>query len=105
MKQPNLEYIRNLAGDDRVFEQKFLSILKDEFPKERSVYEKVVEEREVKETGAIVHKMKHKFNILGMEEAYAYAVAYEKDLLEGRFEKDAHFRDHLNQVSQFLNTL
>ncbi len=105
MSLPNLKYIKDLSGGDEAFEQKFLTILKDEFPVERRAYETALENREQDASCAIVHKMKHKFNILGMEEAYECAVSYEKDLLEGSFDKDEEFRVHLGTVTHFLNTL
>ncbi|CAM3567045.1 Hpt domain-containing protein [Zobellia roscoffensis] len=105
MEQPNLKYIKELSGDDIEFEQKFISILKDEFPVEFSTYIKHVDSNETKESADIVHKLKHKFNILSMEEAYRFAVTFEEQLRAGKIEMDSDFRAILTKVEDFLKTL
>jgi len=37
-EEPNIEYIINLAGEDLAFRQKFIGIVKEEFPAERRSY-------------------------------------------------------------------
>ncbi|MFS4417800.1 Hpt domain-containing protein [Maribacter sp. 2307ULW6-5] len=105
MNNPNIDYIKELAGGDAAFEEKFIAILKDEFPQEREQYEAECREKNATATASIVHKIKHKFNILAMEDAYALAVAYEQELLNHRFDKDSDFRTFLDKVTNYLKTL
>jgi len=77
---PNLKYIKELAGDDKAFEQKFIDIVKLEFPEEKQEYINCYTGNKYLSTAEIVHKLKHKFNILGMHEGYRLAVTYEEEL-------------------------
>jgi len=77
IEQPNLNYVDELAGDDVAFRGQFIDIIKTEFPLEKEEYFGHVTNTRFKETAEIVHKLKHKFNILGMQESYKLAVAYE----------------------------
>ena len=76
IEQPNLNYVDELAGDDVAFRGQFIDIIKTEFPLEKEEYFGHVTNTRFKETAEIVHKLKHKFNILGMQESYKLAVAY-----------------------------
>ena len=80
IEQPNLNYVDELAGDDVAFRGQFIDIIKTEFPLEKEEYFGHVTNTRFKETAEIVHKLKHKFNILGMQESYKLAVAYEMEL-------------------------
>ncbi|WP_276167534.1 Hpt domain-containing protein [Zobellia alginiliquefaciens] len=105
MEQPNLKYIKELSGDDIEFEQKFISILKEEFPVELATYMKHIDSNEYNDAADIVHKLKHKFNILSMEEAYGFAVTFEEQLRAGISDMDSEFREILTKVEGFLKTL
>ncbi|CAM4163724.1 Hpt domain-containing protein [Zobellia nedashkovskayae] len=105
MEQPNLKYIKELSGDDIEFEQKFISILKDEFPMERATYKEHIDSKETNEAADVVHKLKHKFNILSMEDAYRFAVQFEEQLRAGKTDMDSDFRVILNQIDDFLKTI
>lgn len=37
-QQPNLNYIKDLSGDDSAFEEKFIAVLKEEIPLEKEEY-------------------------------------------------------------------
>lgn len=104
-KAPNLDYIKTLAGDDLAFEQKFIGILKEEFPKELDGYTNYIAKQELKNAAEMVHKLKHKFNILSMTEAYEFAVVYEEALVEDDARGDSNFLEFLNQIKNYLNTL
>ncbi|MBU2945125.1 Hpt domain-containing protein [Zobellia uliginosa] len=105
MEQPNLRYIKELSGDDIEFEQKFISILKDEFPVEFASYKEHIDGKDNLEAADVVHKLKHKFNILSMEEAYRYAVTFEEQLRDGKTDMDQDFRHTLINIEAFLKTL
>lgn len=104
-EKPNLEYITELAGDDKVFEQKFIMILKKEFPVEQETYIALMDKSELMEAAEIVHKLKHKFNILSMTASYTFAVAYEEELKKSRPQMDSGFRDILNTIGTYLKTI
>ncbi len=103
--QPNIDYIKKLSGDNSEFEQKFILILKEEFPEESQDYKNYIARKELKMAAELVHKLKHKFNILSMTDAYTYAVAYEEELLADDMSGNAIFLDFLDTVKNYLNTL
>lgn len=105
MEYPNLDYIKNLAGDDISFKNKFISILKDEFPVEKSEYSSTLTAGRTDETALIVHKLKHKLNILGLENAYRLAVTYEEDLKKGDTKLKDQFSTILETIESYLKTL
>ena len=104
-EHPNLSYIKELSGDDAEFEQKFMRILKDEFPEESQTYYYHIENDELEMAAEIVHKLKHKFNILCLPNAYRLDVVYEEELRSGNKQKDDNLRVVLNQVKDYLNSL
>lgn len=103
--QPNLNYIHELSGGDKEFEDKMLSILKSEFPTEVAYYKKTIENKDFKESAQIVHKIKHKISILGMEESYVLAEQYERELNSGQVSTHNEFLEVLNSMSNFLDKL
>ncbi len=105
LEKPNLLYLKELADDDLAFENKFIGILKYEFPLEQQQYINYIEKSQLIEAAEIVHKLKHKFNILGMTESYAFAVAYEEELKKNRPQMDKRFRDILMIVENYLKTI
>jgi len=77
---PNLEYIRKLADGSETFEHKMRGILKDEFPIEKQAFLKAYEMDQYKEAAEMVHKLKHKLGMLGMKQAYDFAIDFESEL-------------------------
>ncbi|NJB71044.1 hypothetical protein GGR42_001506 [Saonia flava] len=102
---PNLKYIKELSGDDEAFEKQFINIIKTELPVEVETYENTVKENKLFETAEIVHKLKHKLNIFGLEDAYRLAVRYEEDLKRGETILEGDFKGILEGVQKFVNTL
>ena len=105
IEQPNTKYIKELSGDDKAFEDKFISILKLEFPEEFLQYLDYIKEEKLKPAAEVVHKLKHKFNILGMENSYKLAVKYEEELKYGNAQKHREFVNILKTISDFIKTL
>lgn len=105
MEQPNLTYIEKLAGNDEVFKNKFIAILKDEFPIEKEEYYNSLNASKTNETALIVHKLKHKLNILGLEEAYGLSVIYEEELKKGDTSLAPKFTSILDTIESYLNTI
>ena len=105
MNTPNLDYIKELAGDDKEFQNEFIHILKTEFPKEKKVYETAILEKNFFDAAQIVHKLKHKFNILSMSNAYALSITYEEELNAENMGKDNQFLKALNTIENYLKTI
>lgn len=105
MENPNLSYINQLADGDKEFEQQFITILKEELPKERELYLKSIAEGDFEEAGQLVHKLKHKFNILSMEDAYRITLAFEDGLKVGNTDRASDFLKELNTMNEFLNNI
>ena len=105
IEQPNLNYVNELAGDDIEFRNKFITIIKDEFPLEKEEYHGHVANKRIKATAEIVHKLKHKFNILGMEKSYKIAVDYEMELLAGKNNSETSFKEILENIDTYIKTI
>lgn len=105
MDKPNLDYIKELSGDDTVFEKKFIDILKTEFPDEVKTYKKAIVEVNYYDAAQIVHKIKHKFNILSMSNAYALAVVFEEELNAQNMQRDSEFLGALKIVETYLKLI
>ena len=105
MEQPNFSYINSLCGDDEVFKQKLLDIIKMEYPEERDIYLKNSAAKNLKEAANNVHKLKHKISILGLEKSYDIASQFEKNLIEGNESLQEEFNEVLNIITRFLNEL
>ena len=104
-EQPNLNYIEQLSGDDQAFKQRFLDILKGEFPEEQTEYLDSMKSGDAERTALIVHKLKHKFNILSLYKSYELAVDYEKALHAGDFSLHSKFTRVLDQIDSYLKTI
>lgn len=99
---PNLDYIKEIAGGNEEFEKKFLSIIQSEFPKEKEEYLKFLEDGELEESAKVVHKIKHKLGILGLNDGYKMAIKYEEDLKIGNIALKPDFDTVLQSVQDFI---
>ncbi len=102
MEHPNLDYIKEISGGNEEFEKKFLTIIQTEFPKEKSEYMENLESENLDESAKIVHKIKHKLGILGLQEGYRLAIKYEEDLKYGDTKLQSQFHEVLQTVEQFI---
>ncbi len=105
MEQPNLNYIDQLAEGDIEFREKFIEIIKNEFPQELIVYKNAIKELNTIAAADIVHKLKHKFNILSMKEAYSFSVIYEDELRAHKVDMDKDFQLILGNIIDYLKTI
>ncbi|WP_372754488.1 Hpt domain-containing protein [Mariniflexile sp.] len=105
MEQPNLSYINQLSGDDNVFKQKLIDVIKKEFPEEKQVYFDNYKCKNFKLAAENVHKLKHKISILGLEKSYEVAVNYEENLLENNTAGKEEFENILQTMTDFITTL
>ncbi|MEX0272902.1 MAG: Hpt domain-containing protein [Flavobacteriaceae bacterium] len=105
METPNTDYINKLAGDDEDFRAQFISIIKEEFPVEKGEYLNYFNNNELKKAAEVVHKIKHKFNILGMTQAYGLAVDFEEDLKVGKTQLSQDFDAKLVTVENYIKEM
>ena len=105
MEEPNLKYIQELALGDEGFKLKLINIIKMELPMEIDEYYLNIENRRFIETAEIVHKLKHKISILGLEKSYYLAHAFEEDLKVESLDKRVKFEEILSQMTSFVNAL
>ncbi|WKB82694.1 Hpt domain-containing protein [Cellulophaga lytica] len=105
MEQPNLNYVHKLADGNTEFLNQFISIIKSEFPDENQTYINAINAKDNKASAEIVHKLKHKFNILGLEKAYGLAVTYEEQLLKGTYDLHDEFKLILERITTYLKTI
>ncbi len=105
MEQPNLSYVQQLSGGDKAFEKKLLAVVVQEFPEEKVIYEGNMEKHAFAKAAENVHKIKHKFGILGLEKSYQIAIDYEEQLLKEKTELRKDFEDILQRIQEFLLTL
>lgn len=104
-EEPNLDYIKELAGDDTAFKKKFINILQEEFPEEKKEYLGNMTDDKTRAAALNVHKLKHKFNILGLHKSYQLAVAYEEDLRKGNIALENDFLRILEKIEVYLKTI
>ncbi|GAL71522.1 Hpt domain-containing protein [Jejuia pallidilutea] len=105
MEQPNLSYIQSMSGGDKTFENKLISIIKSEFPKEKATYKTNIDSSNFKKAAENVHKLKHKISILGLEKSYEVAVEFENNLLENSTTGKKAFEAILQKMTDFLETI
>lgn len=102
---PNLNYIKEIAGGNEEFEQKFLSIILVEFPKEKREYANFLADKAYLEAAKVVHKIKHKLGILSLTNAYKLAVRYEEELKYGNTQLQTAFDAVLGTVEEFIKDI
>ena len=107
MEKPNLTYINKLAREDDSVKNTLINVIKDEFPIEVKEYYTSVEKNNFKEIESNVHRIKHKFSILGLEENYENANKFEHNLRESKIEviEKENFEKILDVISEYLKTI
>ena len=105
MEKPNLNYLKEISGGDVVFEQKMIEIVKKELPEEIKSYEFFLNEYNFKQAAEIVHKIKHKISILGLEKSYQTAIDFEEDLKRQELTLQLEFEQILNSMVNFVKDL
>ena len=102
METPNLTYIKQLAQGDTNFEEQLLQVIRNEFPGEVIKYHEHMDGGELQKAAEMVHKIKHKISILGLEKSYEFTIQYEKELLNGDKSNHEDFFKILTTMSDFL---
>lgn len=102
MEMPNYSYINNLSGGDKEFEKQLLDIIRKELPGEVDLYSNFLSEKKFEKAAEVVHKIKHKISILGLEKSYVTADTYENDLKNGETVLQDDFHGILKVIADFL---
>jgi HPt (histidine-containing phosphotransfer) domain-containing protein len=105
MEKPNLNYINQLSGDNEEFKAKIIGILKKELPEEVALYQNHIQTKNLKLAGEIVHKLKHKVSILGLEKSYYIAEEFEGNLKEQSTKLQSEFESILKMMQDFVDML
>jgi HPt (histidine-containing phosphotransfer) domain-containing protein len=103
METPNLDYIYKMSGGDVGFEQKMISIIKTELAKEKEQFSEAMAASDYKQAAQMVHKLKHKISLLGLEESYQKAHQFEDNLNADSKVLEQDFIDILNIMTTFIN--
>ena len=107
MEQPNLEYIEQLARGDDSIKKTLIEVIKTEFPGEVNDYYTSIKIKDFKKIEDNVHRIKHKFSILGLDKSYHKANEFEHNLREHQLNLKEHqdFDKILTVISEYLKTI
>ncbi len=105
MEVPNLRYINQLSNGDDVFKRRLITVLKEELPIEKEKYLDHMVQKEFRKAAEMVHKIKHKISILGLEKAYRVAEKHEASLRSSETSHQDDFEDVLHGMDNFVKTL
>ena len=105
IEKPNLNYLKEISGGDVIFEKKMIEIVKKELPEEIKSYENFLNAHNFKQAAEIVHKIKHKISILGLEKSYQTPIDFEEDLKQQKLTLQSEFEQILNSMVNFVKDL
>ena len=101
----DLAYLNDISGGNDVVRNKFLQVVKVEFPQEREAYFDLIKTKKNKEAAELVHKIKNKFGILGLNNGYQIAVNYEEGLKVEDYSLKTNFETVLAVVSNYIQKI
>ena len=104
-EQATLTYINEIAGNDVAYQQKLLDIIKSEFPEEKAQYIHFYNTNNFIQSAEMVHKLKHKINIFGLEQSYTIAKDFENQLRDNNNQLHSKFLTILEHIETYLNNL
>lgn len=104
-ENPNLTHIKEISGGDLEFEEKLLIIVKKELPEEINIYKNFLNENNFKQAAELVHKIKHKISILGLENGYQLAQEYELRLKKNSDDLKESFEEVIDTITKYIKTL
>ncbi|WP_025741591.1 Hpt domain-containing protein [Aquimarina pacifica] len=102
---PNLNYIKELAGDSEAFKEKIIGIIKREFPEEKKEFLQNYTAQNLGKSAENVHKLKHKIGMFGFEDGYQTAIDFEEELKKKNTSLYPKFMLILESIEHFLETL
>jgi HPt (histidine-containing phosphotransfer) domain-containing protein len=102
---PNLSYIKMLSDGDQEFETSMIAILKKELPTEKEAFIQSVRDKNYKNSAELVHKIKHKISILGLEKSYEFSISFEEALKNDNPSGYDTFLNILQNMEEFLTKI
>jgi len=102
---PNLLYIEMLSDGDEEFKQSMIAILKKELPTEKEAFVQSIDRKNYQNSAELVHKIKHKISILGLEKSYEFAVSFEETLKKEDSSGYNTFMKILQNMEEFLTKI
>ena len=102
---PNLLKIEEISDGDTAFKGKMLDVIKSEFPKDKASYISLMKNKDYQECSKLVHKIKHKINLLGFIKGYHIALEYELDLKNDKLILEKDFELILERIEEFLKSV
>lgn len=105
MAEPNLLYIKQLASGNQSFENRILEVLKRELPEEIKDFHEFINSGVLEQAADLVHKIKHKVSLLGMEKGYGLTASFEENLREGDQSLLEEFESILKKMTTFLDNI
>lgn len=97
-----MSYINELSGDSVAFKNRIISILKAELPEEIKQYTDYKEQANYDQMYQMVHKLKHKITVLGLEKSYYIAEEYELNLKNKTTKLQSEFENILKVMQEFV---
>ncbi len=104
-KLPNLLKFDEISDGDKDFKDLMIGIFKKEFPIEKKAFFDSFDSGKYKESAEVVHKLKHKINLLNLEEGYMLASNFESQLIDNSFELFDEFVIILETIENFLKKI
>jgi hypothetical protein len=104
-KLPDLSKFDEICDNDEDFKMQMVGILKKEFPIEKQAFLDSYEQKKFKESAEVVHKLKHKINLLNLEDGYLLSREFEGQLFNGTDEAAAEFIVILDVIEQYLKKI
>lgn len=105
IETPNLSYIAQLSNGNKAFEKDLMNIIRRELPKEIEAYQSHLSNGDLTETAGCVHKINHKFKILGLIKGFKIAEDYRSNLLENRLIRKLDFEGILPRLLLFIKSV
>jgi HPt (histidine-containing phosphotransfer) domain-containing protein len=102
MEEPNLSFIKEIAGEDEEFQNNLLAIIKKEFSVEAEMYKVNFVAKNYTEAANDVHKIKHKISLLGLKKGLETASHLESQLKNGETKFHNNFLEILNKIHVYL---
>ena len=103
-EKPNFNYVNQLADGDVAFKAKLLAVIKNEFPLELQKYHAAVSSNDLFQIAEVVHKLKNKISMLGLESSYLIAQEYEENLKQNSTSRKEIFEEVLTLMTAFINS-
>ncbi len=105
MEQPNLNYLRSLSNGNLLLEERFLTIIKNEFPTDVEEFYQYLKDKNYTAASKKVHKIKHKIAFLGLEKGCSTTILFENNLKKYSIELLPEFEAILETINEFIKTL